>query len=157
MTLDVEDYFAIQNLLHSYPFLLDSGNFEGLGQLFAQTRIYSGGQIIADRSPEQVIAAFRDWLYTYEDGSPRTRHCIANVIIEPKSATRAVVKSYVMVFQQTAELPLQPIIGGDYRDTMEKIDGNWRFVERHIGNDLVGNLSAHGRDLSVIRPMRANG
>jgi hypothetical protein len=55
-----------------------------------------------------------------------------------------------MVFQQTKNLPLQPIIGGDYRDRFEKVDGVWRFSERHIGNDLFGNLSAHGKyQLSV--------
>ena len=157
MALQVEDYFAIQACLHSYPFLLDKGDFAGLGELFKLAKIYSGGELMADRDPEKVTATFRDWLYTYHDGSPRTRHCICNVIIQPESDTRALVKSYVMVFQQTPDLPLQPIIGGDYRDTMEKIDGEWRFVERHIGNDLVGNLSAHGRDTGVIRPMRANG
>ncbi|MEO7657955.1 MAG: nuclear transport factor 2 family protein [Sphingomicrobium sp.] len=157
MALKVEDYFAIQALLHNYPFLLDRGDFEGLGRMFARAKVFSGGQVMADCNPEQVASAFRDWLYIYEDGTPRTRHCIANVIIEPESDTRAILKSYVMVFQQTPVLPLQPIIGGDYRDTVAKIDGEWCFVARHIGNDLVGNLHAHGRDVAVIRSMRANG
>ena len=151
-----DDYFAIQNLLFSYPFLLDSGDFDGVGELFRDATVYSGGALMADKDPDAVAASFRDWVITYPDGTPRTRHFLANVIIQPDGPDRAVVSSYVMVFQQTDSLPLQPVIGGDYRDVVEKIDGRWRFVERRMGNDLIGNLISHGRDLGTINPSRAN-
>lgn len=157
MSLQVEDYFEIHGLLHSYPFLLDKGDFDGLGDLFSDAKMYNGSQLFADRNREQAISAFRNWLYIYDDGSPRTRHFIANVIIKPETDKRVVVSSYVMVFQETTDLPLQPIVGGDYRDTMEKVNGKWRFVERYVGTDLVGDLRAHGRNLGVIRRARANG
>lgn len=48
------------------------------------------------------------------------------------------------------------MIGGDYLDHVEKVDGEWRFTERHMANNLVGNLKAHGRDAGVIRVHRAN-
>jgi 3-phenylpropionate/cinnamic acid dioxygenase small subunit len=153
--MDGEDYFAIQNLLHSYPLLLDRGDFDGVGELFAHAIVYSGGGILADHDPKRMAKMFRDWVQTY-DGSPRTRHMISNVIITPDGDGRAIVLSYVMVFQQTDAVPLQPVIGGDYRDTVAKVDGRWRFVERHMGNDLIGNLSGHGRDLATIRPSRVN-
>ena len=151
-----DDYFAIQNLLFSYPFLLDSGDFDGVGELFRDATVYSGGALMADKDPAAVASSFRDWVITYPDGTPRTRHFLANVIIEPDGPDRAVVRSYVMVFQQTDSLPLQPVIGGDYRDVVEKADGRWRFVERRMGNDLIGNLTSHGRDLGTINPSRAN-
>jgi hypothetical protein len=53
-------------------------------------------------------------------------------------------------------VPLQPVIGGDYRDTVARVDGAWRFVERIMGNDLIGNLSGHGRDIATIKRARAN-
>lgn len=34
MRMTGDDYFAIQNLLFSYPYLLDSGDFDGVGELF---------------------------------------------------------------------------------------------------------------------------
>ena len=151
-----DDYFAIQNLLFSYPFLLDSGDFNGVGELFRDATVYSGGALMADKDPAAVASSFRDWVVTYPDGTPRTRHFLANVIIELDGPDRAVVRSYVMVFQQTESLPLQPVIGGDYRDLVEKADGRWRFVERRMGNDLIGNLTSHGRDLGTINPSRAN-
>jgi 3-phenylpropionate/cinnamic acid dioxygenase small subunit len=156
MIMTGEDYIAIQNLLFSYPYLLDSGDFEGVGELFRDATVYSGGALMAAKDPLAVAAAFRDWVITYADGTPRTRHFLANVIIRPEGPGRAVVSSYVMVFQQTDALALQPVIGGDYRDVVEKADSNWRFVERRMGNDLVGNLTCHGRDLGTIKPSRAN-
>lgn len=154
--MDASDFFEIQNLLYSYPYALDRGDFDAVGRLFAHAKVYSGGALMADRDPEAMAASFRDWVLVYPDGTPRTRHMLANVRILPESPTRAVVQSYVMVFQQTDALPLQPVIGGDYRDTLEKVDGTWRFVERIMGNDLVGDLSAHGRDFDTIKPRRAN-
>ncbi|MFM7275734.1 MAG: nuclear transport factor 2 family protein [Gammaproteobacteria bacterium] len=153
--MQADDYFAIQNLLFSYPYALDRGDFDAVGRIFRHADVHSGGQLMASRDPERVAAAFRDWVIT-DDGSPRTRHYLANVMIEPRGEDEATVRSYVMVFQQAGTLALQPVIGGDYLDTVRKVDGEWRFVERRMGNDLVGDLSAHGRDSGTIRPFRAN-
>lgn len=154
--MQADDYFQIQKLLFSYPYALDRGDFDAVGSLFRHADVYNGGTLMSSKDPEKVAASFRDWVITY-DGSPRTRHLLANVIIEPEGDDRATVRSCVIVFQQTDALPLQPVIGGDYLDTVHKIDGEWRFVERHMGNDLVGNLSAHGRAIGIIKPHRANG
>lgn len=154
--MQADDYFRIQNLLFGYPYALDRGDFDAVGRLFAHADVYSGGALMASKDAARVAASFRDWVITYDDGTPRTRHFLANVIIEPQGEERAVVRSYVMVFQQTDTLPLQPVIGGDYLDRVEKVDGEWRFTERHMANNQVGNLEAHGRDAGVIRVHRAN-
>jgi len=155
--MQADDYFAIQNLLFSYPSTLDRGDFDGVGQIFRHANFYIAGQLICSKDPAAVAKSFRDWVLVYSDGTPRTRHCISNVVIRPEGNDRATVSSYVIVFQQTDTLPLQPVIGGDYLDTVQKVDGNWRFIERRIGNDLVGNLIDHGRDPKVVKPTRANG
>ena len=155
--MEADDWFAIQNLLFRYPYALDRGDFDAVGRLFAEARVYSGGALLADRDAAAVARAFRDWVIVYPDGTPRTRHMLANVLIMPDGPDRATVSSYVMVFQQAPDEPLHAVIGGDYRDTVEKRDGEWRFVERRMGNDLIGDLTAHGRALDAIRPMRANG
>ena len=155
--MTADDYFAIQALLFSYPTRLDRGDFDGVGALFADAVVRgAGGAIMADRDAAAMAGAFRNWVRTYADGTPRTRHVISNVAIRPEGDARATVSSYVMVFQQTDALPLQPVIGGDYLDTVEKVDGAWRFVERVMGNDLIGDLSAHG-EAGAITPSRANG
>lgn len=73
-----------------------------------------------------------------------------------RRAATASGNEHDLVFQQTDTLPLQAVIGGDYLDHVEKVDGEWRFTERHMANNLVGNLKAHGRDAGVIRVHRAN-
>lgn len=143
--MEADDYFAIQKLIHSYPLHLDRGELDAMAELFRHADVYMGDGEPVRSDPKAVAQAFRDFLRIYEDGTPRTRHITSNLIIEPDGEGRAKASSYVMVFQQTKELPLQPIIGGDYRDRFEKVDGVWRFVERYIGNDLYGNLSAHGK------------
>jgi ketosteroid isomerase-like protein len=145
LMLDATDYFAIQNLVHTYPKLLDNGRLEELGALFAHaTVIIQGVDDPIVKNPARITAMFRDFLQLY-DGKPRTRHQMANLIIEADQADGAVASCSVTVFQQTADLPLQPNITGDYEDRFERTDTGWRFTERRIANDLFGNLSAHGR------------
>jgi hypothetical protein len=142
---DVLDLMAIQKLLHSYPRHLDSGDLAGLGRLFTHAAVHFESldqPIVGD--PKAVARMFADFVRLY-DGIPRTRHLICNVIVEPESAELARATSTVLVVQATPDLPLQPIITGDYRDTFEKVAGAWRFSERWITNDLFGNLSAHGK------------
>lgn len=154
--MDPSDYFAIQNLLHSYPYALDRGDFDAVGRLLGQAEVYSGGALMASRDAAAVAHAFSAWVITYPDGTPRTRHYLANLIIEDHGPGRAQARSYVVVLQQAGEQALQPVICGDYRDILCKIEGRWQIVERHMGNDLIGDLAYHGRDPGVVTPTRAN-
>lgn len=142
---DFADFLAIQKLVHSYPKLLDGGDLDGLGKLFNHAAVHfeSLDQPIT-RDPAAITGMFADFVRLY-DGIPRTRHLICNLIVEPVSAVQAKATSAVIVVQATPDLPLQPIITGDYADTFEKVDGSWRFAERFITNDFFGNLSAHGK------------
>lgn len=146
MTLfEITDYLAIQELVHRYPRLLDGGDLTGLGNLFAHAAVHLetlDEPIVCD--PAAITAMFADFLRLY-DGIPRTRHLIVNLIVKPETAVLAHATSTVLVVQQTPDFPLQPIITGDYKDRFEKVDGDWRFCERFITNDLFGDLSAHGK------------
>lgn len=143
--MTADDYFAIQALIHTYPKRLDAGDLSGMAQLFADADVYFPDGSVCRADSAGVEKAFRDFLRLYDGGIPRTRHMMSNVIIQPEGENAASATSYVMVFQQTDALPLQPIIGGDYRDQFVRRDGLWRFSKRVIGNDLFGDLSAHGR------------
>lgn len=139
------DLLAIQKLVHSYPGYLDGGDLVGLGALFAHAVVHFEGRndpVIGD--PAEITRMFADFVQLY-DGIPRTRHMICNLIIEPDGPVAAHATSSVFVLQDAPGVPLQPIITGDYRDRFAKVDGQWRFVERFITNDLFGNLSAHGK------------
>jgi 3-phenylpropionate/cinnamic acid dioxygenase small subunit len=82
----------------------------------------------------------------HADGTPRTKHVTTNVIVEiDEAAGTATARSYFTVFQQTAAVPLQAIVAGRYHDRFARAAGGWRFTERLIYMDLVGDLHDHLR------------
>jgi len=138
-----EAHEEIRNLLGLYCERMDAGDWDGLGELFADASLVNDEGI--------AIAAGRDGvrrLYgltkTY-DGSPRTRHLTTNSVIDvDEVGGTASARSAYVVFQEAPSLPLQPIITGRYRDRFRRgDDGAWRFAERSFSVDLVGDLSHH--------------
>ena len=80
------------------------------------------------------------------DGLPRTKHVTTNLVIDvDEEAGTATARSYITVFQALPEIPLRPIFSGRYRDRFERVDGEWRWLERRIINDLYGDVSHHVR------------
>jgi hypothetical protein len=63
----------------------------------------------------------------------------------------AVSRSYFTALQALPDLALQPIVSGRYQDRFERRDGQWRFVERRVRTDLVGDVSFHLRDSAADR------
>ena len=144
LTMDTADVISIQNLLHRYCDYVDRGNFDAMAALFANADVYLPGVDRWYRSdPEGLAASYREWVRIYPDGTPRTRHVTSNLILEADGANRAKAQSYITVFQSTAELSLQPIIGGRNIDRFAKTEGVWRFSERTIESDMFGDLKAH--------------
>ena len=54
-------------------------------------------------------------------------------------------RSYYIVLQARPDLPLQVIIAGRYHDAFEWSRATWRFTDRLVFSDLVGDLSHHLR------------
>jgi uncharacterized protein (TIGR02246 family) len=134
---------AIENLIARYAELIDSGDFAGLGELFAHA-VFGGEGDAVVRGRDAVEKIFRGMVRRYEDGTPRTKHVTTNIRIDlDDDAGTAESHSYVTVFQALPELPLQPIVAGKYRDVFTRHDGVWRFSERHFTTDLVGDVSHH--------------
>ncbi len=138
-----DDYEAIRALIHEYCFRIDRGDLDGVADLFAHA------DLGASTRPERMhgVAEARQnysGVVLYEDGTPHTMHCITNVTIKIDDATKtATCRSYFTVLQSHPDSALQPIIAGQYRDRFENVDGEWRFSERIIHPDRVGDLSRH--------------
>lgn len=142
--MTADDYFAIQNLLFRYCDLLDRGDLDGMAGLFAHADVYVPADPVPIRSPARLADLYRQYTRIYPDtGTPKTRHVTTNVIIEPEGEHAARTQSYVIVFQATATMRLQPVIGGRNHDRFERVEGRWRFRERRIESDLLGDLSQH--------------
>ena len=120
-----------------------SGNGYGVAALFAHATWRSPTRT----EPLHGTAAVRrlyDAIILY-DGSPCTRHVVTNPVVELQGVDRAVARSYFTVFQARPDFPLQPILVGRYHDAFARADGAWRFADRLIVSDLIGDLSRHLR------------
>ena len=133
---------AIAALLYTYAERLDAGDFAGVAALFARST-YGAAEGPQRQGSAEVLAAL-ERLVKRHDGIPRTKHVITNAIIDVDDAAgSATSRSYFTVFQATQALPLQPIIAGRYHDRFERADGAWRFADRRIFMDLIGDLREH--------------
>jgi 3-phenylpropionate/cinnamic acid dioxygenase small subunit len=137
-------YCAIQNLIASYAELVDDGDFAAVGSLLADATFTGGAGSVSGR--DAIEKMLRDSLIVYDDGTPRTKHITTNVAIEiDEGSGTAVSRSYFTALQALPNLPLQPIVSGRYHDRFARRDGRWRFVERRVRTDLVGDMSRHLR------------
>lgn len=136
---------AIRNLLGLYCELIDAGDFDGVGELFAGAVLRDDAGNETARGRDGVAALYTATTRRHADGTPRTRHLTLNPIIEVDAAAgTATARSSYVVLQATDAVPLQPIISGRYRDRFARLEGGgWAFTERAFSVDLVGNLADH--------------
>ena len=137
-------YRAIESLIATYADLVDDGDFAAVGVLLADaTFVGAAGSVSGRDAIEQML---RDNVIVYDDGTPRTKHVTTNLAIEvDDEAGTAVSRSYFTALQALPDMVLQPIVSGRYHDRFARRDGQWRFVERHVLTDLVGDVSRHLR------------
>jgi hypothetical protein len=139
-----DDWHAIETLIMTYAERVDLGDFAGVADLFdgATYRSALGDDVMVQDGRGAVLDTFETMVRRYPDGTPRTKHVTTNVVVDVDGDT-ARARSYYTVMQQTDVLPLQPIICGRYHDEFAKRDGVWRFTDRLIFSDLIGDLSQH--------------
>ncbi|SED32419.1 3-phenylpropionate/cinnamic acid dioxygenase, small subunit [Amycolatopsis tolypomycina] len=138
----MDDHRALENLIFSYAALVDAGDFAGVGELFAEGAFAGSGGVV--RGAAEVERMLRESVIVYEDGTPRTKHVTTNVALEVSGAT-ASGRAYFTVLQAVPGLPLQTIAAGRYADSFTRGESGWRFSERRVTVDLVGDVSRHLR------------
>ncbi|MFC9556442.1 nuclear transport factor 2 family protein [Rhodococcus sp. NPDC056960] len=150
--LTIADYLQIQNLIFRYPYLLDAGRFDEMGQLFARADIYIAGDLVVRSDARAVSELWSKYVRIYPNNTPRTHHIATNLMIEADGPGAIRTHSYILVVQNPPDVPLAPITAGDYLDRFVKDGDTWYFSERHIGNDLFGDMSHHLREPMAIDP-----
>ena len=133
----------IRNLLGAYCERIDLADHDGVGRLFGDDGALctEDGTVLARGAT--AIAAFYAGMIKLHDGAQRTKHVVANTVLEEDGDAVTARSSYV-VLQATADLPLQPIMAGRYVDRFEREGpAGWRWVERRFIADLTGHLSQH--------------
>jgi len=137
------DWAEIAALIHAYARRLDAGDLDGVAALFEHATWRSAATGSALQGVHSVRAVY-DGVHLY-DGSPRTKHVITNldIAIDP-AANRATSNCYFTVLQGIVPgEPIQVILSGQYVDGFEKVDGGWRFSDRLIVVDLMGDQRRH--------------
>ncbi len=140
MTADDE---AVRALVIAYAERLDAGDLDGVAALFddAVVRSARSGGALHGRD---AVRRMYEPVILYEDGTPRTKHVLANLEVTVEGDT-ASSRCTFTVFQAAVPGRLAPSLTGRYLDRFERSEGRWRFVERVIAADLLGDLSGHMR------------
>jgi 3-phenylpropionate/cinnamic acid dioxygenase small subunit len=137
-----DDRAAIAALIFGYAERLDAGDLAGVAAYFAAAtyRSAQGGEYHGSAA---VRALLERRVIRY-DGSPRTQHVTSNLVIELDGDSAAARSSFT-VLQAAPGAPLQLIVAGRYHDRFVRAAGAWRFADRLIFMDLIGDLSRHLR------------
>ena len=142
------DACAIRQLIYQYADHIDRGDLRAVAAMFSHGRITAldgegrENQFVGEEAVYGLMSAFTR-LYP-DDGTPHTKHMTTNVMVELEAGGRtAVSQAYCIVFQALPDFPLQPVIGVRYQDRFEKMENGWRFSQRRIEMDLLGDLSRH--------------
>jgi hypothetical protein len=131
-------------LVATYAELVDYGDFAAVGLLLADATFTGGAGSVSGR--DAIEKMLRDNVIVYDDGTPRTKHVTTNLAIEvDEEGGTAMARSYFTALQALPDLALQPIVSGRYYDHFDRRNGEWRFVERRVRTDLVGDVSRHLR------------
>jgi hypothetical protein len=135
---------AIEALIFEYAERIYRGDFAGVGELFSDGAIAGPDGTAIARGRAAVQQLYERTTRRYEDGTPRTKHVTTNLRIDLDEARgEAAARSYFTVLQALPELPLQPIVAGRYDDRFARAARDWRFRERRMFVDLVGDVSRH--------------
>ena len=145
---------AIERVVYGYTERLDAGDLRGAAEILAPARWKVSPDDIGITRTDDIHSFLERSVMRYDDGTPRTKHVVTNLLIDYDDNVphQAQSRSYFTVLQQLDDFPLQPIMGGRFHDWFERVDGEWRLMERVILSDLFGDLSRHVRGVPFAAP-----
>ena len=131
--------------MYRYAACIDSGDFDGVADLFANGHYSQPNGDITIRGRDEVRRAF-DTVILYEDGTPRTHHIITNIVVDVAEGTADASGScYVAVVQGIEGRPIETVLVGRYVDKYRKTASGWELADRCFHADFKGDLSRHTR------------
>ena len=128
---------AIRDVLHSYCFRLDAGEFDSWAELFTTDAVFVP-------SPDQEChgrAAIRDYIGSVlsEAGAgPGRKHLTINAVITLAGDEADVISNVLVVLETAAGITIA--LAGRYADHIVNDNGHWRFKKRAVHFDIVGDL-----------------
>ena len=125
---------AITKLIYTYAERIDDGDFAGIGELFAHATLTFEGFGDAVTGHDAIERLFTRSTRRYEDGTPRTKHVMTNVMVDVADDGSTASSSWYFTVLQAVPgaLALQPVIAGRCRHTL-----------RAGGRAVAGDDDAH--------------
>jgi 3-phenylpropionate/cinnamic acid dioxygenase small subunit len=136
-----DDRYAIAALVFAYAERIDAGDLDGVADLLRDAVWRSPARPEGVRGREAIRSLYADVILY--DGSPGTQHVVTNLVIESVDDHRATARSRFTVLQARPDFPLQPIAAGRYQDAFARDERGWRFTERTVLLELLGDVSRH--------------
>lgn len=152
MTEDIQDRRDIERLMTLYAHRIDAAAFDEFADLFEHGTLHLRGLSPPATGTEEVRELVGRVVILH-DGSPRTNHVMANMLIDiADDRSSAVARSYVQVLHGLPGQPVATIATAFYDDRYVRIDGRWWFESRVATASLVGDMSTHVRRGTTPRP-----
>lgn len=144
-----EDRAAIEQLEAEYLFAMDWGDAESYANCFAPEGVleWARGRAVGPAEIQKEVGRFKALITqvygTDSKGQPvRLRHFITNQVLYIHGDT-AKGRAYWFEFANNGPGDA-PLAGsyGHYEDDLRKVDGQWKFVRRHIFNEQLEDRHA---------------
>ena len=137
-------HHAITTLMYRYAEYVDAADFASIGALFTDGEMTTRGMPGAIVGAEAVARLYSHTNTVHPNGTLMTRHLTTNVMIDiDEAADTATARSSFVVFQATPRVALASIVAGRYRDRFQRVDGTWRFAQREMDVQQIGDVSDH--------------
>ena len=136
--LAVADQLAIQGLLASYCQIVDDGEFERLGEIFAPDVLHTIDGMGADTVRHAGLSEVLTFVTARQVESWRGKHILSIPLIEaadapePGAAGATALTEVTFINRATPDRTLQIATTGRYHDTLQRVDGRWAIVRRAI-------------------------
>jgi SnoaL-like domain len=125
MPLSAEDQLAIRDLAARYNHAIDGGHGAAYADTFVDDGVLDAGALLVEgrTALEQFGNSFA--------GSVRAPRHIATSLVIDGDGDQAELRAYVQMFAMVGEPPRHEVTAsGTYRDTLVRLNGHWRFVQR---------------------------
>ncbi|MPY91670.1 MAG: DUF4440 domain-containing protein [Acidimicrobiia bacterium] len=130
MAIETADRVEIEDLVARYNKAIDTGDAQGWAATFTKDGEFHG--IVGDFYGADELVAFVSAYASEEQYAEfaSAQHWVTNMVIEG-GGDHAEMFAHVMMVAPQAEGG-RIILVGHYEDTLQKVDGRWRFAKRVV-------------------------
>jgi uncharacterized protein (TIGR02246 family) len=137
MSAILEAKDAIREAMARYCHALDACRFDDVAALFA-----TDGEWMTDYGSargREAIAKFLAGVVPRKGEGPQRKHYITNTVITVEGDRARAVSDYLII--RESGNGLIPVMGGTYKDTFVRRDGEWQFLRKELVHDIAGDMA----------------